>query len=127
MYSRNQVFRDQHHLASFEHLVQAKYSAKVFVNDRNSEQVRSMYPRSGGVATILHCDLAGSSSAQVEEPLTIPNRYLVVKLECGSVPIYIHNVYAPNAPAAKKTFSRVSRPSLIWTRSILFVVISILR
>ena len=97
-------FRDLHHRASFEYLVQAKYQAKVFVSDQNSGEPQTMYPRSGGVAIVLHGDFPGFERAQVVDSRTIPNRYLVVRVGSDSAPMYIHNVYAPTDTTEKKRF-----------------------
>ena len=97
-------FRDLHHRASFTYLVQSKFQARVFVGDKNSEEPKSRFPRSGGVATVVHGDFPGSETACVQDSFTVPNRYLVVKVASGGVPLYIHNVYAPNDPSEKKTF-----------------------
>ena len=97
-------FRDLHHRSSFEYLVQSKFQASVFVSDKTSNEPHSTFPRTGGVLTVLHGDFPGFETARVQDSYTVPNRYLVVKVESGEIPIYIHNVYAPNDPSEKKRF-----------------------
>ncbi|ETV75049.1 hypothetical protein H257_10648 [Aphanomyces astaci] len=60
--------------------------------------------RSKGVATFFHSSMPGFASLKALWSLRVPDRYLVVRTEWDSTPVYFHNVYAPVESADRAGF-----------------------
>ena len=86
-------FGDNTHLSNFKFHLDSSFKHKVFVDDPNFQLHRPTRGRSGGVLTVLRSDFPGFDSAVEIPSLSVPGRYLVVKVMVESSPIYIHNVY----------------------------------
>lgn len=97
-------FRDKFHEQRFDYLVHQSFGGRVFFSDENGENSKTIRARSGGVATIVHGSCPGVKDASVIPELTIPNRYLVVRLPLGDQTYYIHNIYAPNSALSRGRF-----------------------
>lgn len=88
-------FRDAAHLSNFEFHLESGFQHKLFVDDTNCRLVRPTQGRTSGVFTLFRSDFPGFDTATVVDTLSVPNRYLVVKLTIEDMPVYVHNVYAP--------------------------------
>ncbi|KAF1331450.1 putative Pollike protein, partial [Globisporangium splendens] len=97
-------FSDKQHLSTFKFHLDSSFKHQVFVNDPNSQLDRPTRGRSGGVLTVLRSDVPGFETAAEQPSLTVPGRYLVVKLMVSDAPVYIHNVYAPVDRQEKQQF-----------------------
>ncbi|KAF1320234.1 putative Pollike protein, partial [Globisporangium splendens] len=95
---------DKQHLSTFKFHLDSSFKHQVFVNDPNSQLDRPTRGRSGGVLTVLRSDVPGFETAAEQPSLTVPGRYLVVKLMVSDAPVYIHNVYAPVDRQEKQQF-----------------------
>lgn len=87
--------RDAHHFSTLQFNHSSRFQHRLFVNDPNASATVTQANRSGGVLTVLRSDFPGYDSAQELSQLSVPGRYLVVKVVVNRAPIYIHNVYAP--------------------------------
>ena len=65
--------------------------------------------------TIIRHDFPGSNSAQALTSVSVPDRYLVVRLAIFGAPVYIHNVYAPVNSVERKRFSINSQRDILNT------------
>ncbi|CAI5747278.1 unnamed protein product [Peronospora destructor] len=72
--------------------------------DDNTLLDRPTRGRSNGVLTVLRSDFPGFDTVTEVSRLTVPGRYLVVRVMVELVPIYIHNVYAPVDKLEKQSF-----------------------
>ena len=88
-------FRDCHHLDTFKFNLQTRFKHKIFVSDPGAASATQTTHRSGGVLTIVRPDFPGFDTATDLRELSVPGRYLVVRLVVANTPIYIHNVYSP--------------------------------
>ncbi|KAF1328542.1 putative Pollike protein, partial [Globisporangium splendens] len=101
---------DRTHLSKFKFHLDSSFKHRVFVNDPNSQLDRPTRGRSNGVLTVLRSDFPGFDTAEEVSQLSVPGRYLVVKVMVEGAPIYIHNVYAPVDQQEKHNSSRVWTP-----------------
>lgn len=97
-------FADARHLDTFKFHLDSSFAHKLFVNDPNVHLDRPSRGRSGGVLTLLRSDFPGFETATDLSHLSVPGRYLVVRLSLGLKPLYIHNVYAPVDRQEKQHF-----------------------
>lgn len=97
-------FGDSTHLATFKFHLDSCFEHKIFVDDPNSQLHRPTRGRRNGVLTILRSDFPGFDSAVAVPSVSIPGRYLVVKVMVEGAPIYVHNVYAPVDRQEKQQF-----------------------
>ncbi|KAF1329068.1 putative Pollike protein, partial [Globisporangium splendens] len=95
---------DRTHLSKFKFHLDSSFKHRVFVNDPNCQLDRPTRGRSNGVLTVLHSDFPGFDTAEEVSRLSVPGRYLVVKVMVECAPIYIHNVYAPVDQQEKQQF-----------------------
>lgn len=97
-------FRDLAHEDKFTFHVNAQCAHRIFTS--NFTPLTPTPPRHAraGVATLLSTRFPGAAAACVDEDLTVPGRYLVVKTSHADRPILIHNVYAPCEASAKTAF-----------------------
>ena len=96
--------RDSHHLATLRFNHDSRFQHRLFVSDPNASSMVTTGARSGGVLTVLRSDFPGFQSAAELSTLTVPGRYLVIRVEVNGAPVYIHNVYAPVDNLEKKVF-----------------------
>lgn len=97
-------FRGSSHLERFQFHLDSSFTSRLFISDRGSELSHPTHRSRGGVLTIIKQDFPGYESAEAVSSLTIPGRYLVVRVLVDNVPFYIHNVYAPVDKAEKRDF-----------------------
>lgn len=97
-------FADRSHLASFKFHLESTFKHKLFLSDVNTLLDRPTRGRSNGVLTLLRSDFPGFESAVELTHLTVPGRYLVVRVMVKLAPVYIHNVYAPVHKQEKQAF-----------------------
>ncbi|OQR80663.1 hypothetical protein ACHHYP_17353, partial [Achlya hypogyna] len=71
------------------------FKSKVFVSDHRMHAQLPSQSRSSGVASYFHESWPGFDELQHLSALDVPGRYLVVRTEWDSHPVYVHNVYAP--------------------------------
>ncbi|KAF1327039.1 putative Pollike protein, partial [Globisporangium splendens] len=95
---------DRTHLSKFKFHLDSSFKHRVFVNDPNSQLDRPTRGRSNGVLTVLRSDFPGFDTAEEVSQLSVPGRYIVVKVMVEGAPIYIHNVYAPVDQQEKQQF-----------------------
>ncbi|KAF1315557.1 putative Pollike protein, partial [Globisporangium splendens] len=95
---------DRTHLSKFKFHLDSSFKHRVFVNDPNCQLDRPTRGRSNGVITVLRSDFPGFDTAEEVSRLSVPGRYLVVKVMVECAPIYIHNVYAPVDQQEKHQF-----------------------
>ncbi|KAF1333810.1 Rna-directed dna polymerase, partial [Globisporangium splendens] len=89
---------------SFMHAVQENMPSKVFINDPNASIPTTSSSRRGGVITIIQDSLSCAATAQEVLDVSIPRRYLLVKMIMEQREVYIHNVYAPNEVSERAKF-----------------------
>ncbi|KAI9920619.1 hypothetical protein PsorP6_000273 [Peronosclerospora sorghi] len=97
-------FADARHPSTFKFHLSARFTHKVFVNNPNVLHARPTRGRSAGVVTVLHYNFPGFDTAAQISHLSVPGRYLVVKVTVEHASVYIHNVYAPVDRHEEKTF-----------------------
>ncbi|KAF1315563.1 putative Pollike protein, partial [Globisporangium splendens] len=97
-------FADRSHLASFKFHLESAFEHKLFVSDSNSLLDRPTRGRSNGVLTVLRSDFPGFDTVVEMTRMTVPGRYLVVRVTVELAPVYIHNVYAPVDKQEKQAF-----------------------
>ncbi|KAF1326586.1 putative Pollike protein, partial [Globisporangium splendens] len=97
-------FADRSHLASFKFHLESAFKHKLFVSDSNSLLDRPTRGRSNGVLTVLRSDFPGFDTVVEMTRMTVPGRYLVVRVTVELAPVYIHNVYAPVDKQEKQAF-----------------------
>ncbi|POM72902.1 Pol-like protein putative [Phytophthora palmivora] len=88
-------FADRSHLSNFKFHLESAFEHKLFLRDVNALLDRPTRGRSNGVLTVLRSDFPGFDSAMNLTHMTVPGRYLVVRVTVEHAPVYIHNVYAP--------------------------------
>ena len=101
-------FRDRHHLETFQSHLASTFRHHLFVSDSNSLRSHPVRERVNGVMTIIRHDFPGSDSAQALTSVSVPDRYLVVRMAILGAPVYIYNAYAPVNPAERKKNIRSS-------------------
>lgn len=96
--------RDSHHLDTLKFNHDARFQHKLFVSDPGANSSTRTTVRSGGVLTVLRSDFPGFDTVVELPDLTVPGRYLVIRVSVGTAPIYIHNVYSPVDDSDKLVF-----------------------
>ncbi|POM57483.1 Pol-like protein putative [Phytophthora palmivora] len=97
-------FADRSHLANFKFHLESAFEHKQFPSDVNALLDRPTRDRSNGVLTVLRSDFPDFDSAVDLTHMTVPGRYLVVRVTVEHAPVYIHNVYAPVDKQEKQQF-----------------------
>ncbi|KAI9918953.1 hypothetical protein PsorP6_011912 [Peronosclerospora sorghi] len=94
-------FADTRRVSTFKFHLSASFTHKVFVNNPNVLHTQPTRGHSAGVVKLLHSNFPGFDTAAEISRLSVPGRYLVVKVTVEHASIYIHNVYAPFEDDAK--------------------------
>ncbi|DAZ99011.1 TPA: hypothetical protein N0F65_011266, partial [Lagenidium giganteum] len=97
-------FRACHQLDTFKFHLAARFKHKLFVSDVNALSHTAVAARSGGVLTVLRSDFPGYATAEMLDHISVPGRYIVVKMVVTDATLYVHNVYAPVDEHDKQIF-----------------------